>query len=35
MRIHLWRDERLSAPHRARTGRVGDPAQARDLQVNR
>jgi len=24
------RDERLSAPQRAKTGRVGDPAKARD-----
>jgi len=28
--IHRLRDERLSAPHRAKTGRVGDPAQARN-----
>jgi hypothetical protein len=27
--------ERLSAPHRAKTGRVGDPAKVRDSQTNR
>ena len=29
------RDERLSAPRPAKTGRVGDPVQARDSQANR
>src|SRR5690349_12379192 len=35
MRVYRRRDERLAAPHRAKTVRVGDPAQARDLQANR